>query len=280
MGGESVGQSGVSPVNRHGVLSKIIRSHTEEGAHLRQPIGHQDCCGSLDHNSYGNRWRGPDTVLLQVARLFHYDLPRFLHLVHGGHEREHEVEIMSGRGPQNGTNLGAEHLGLIETDPDGAPTKERIGFNRSFEGGRELVAPKIERADHHRLIGKGQCHPPKVFGLFVLGRQAGTPGQQKFGPEQPHPLGPMADGRLDLLRQVNVPHQRDGPARGRDCRLTDHRLQLQLEPMSPADLDLGLLELISIRIQHDRSALTIEQKCRAGRDSGQGTGCSHYGRDP
>ena len=77
-----------------------------------------------------------------------------------------------------------------------------------------LSPPEIEGADHHRVVGKGQCHPPEVFGLLVFGGQPGAPGEQKLGPQQPDTLGPMTDGRLDLFGQVDVAHQGDGPPEG------------------------------------------------------------------
>src|SRR6187397_3375346 len=147
--GEAVGQTGVSPVDRHGVLSEIVGAHAEECADLRQPVGHHHGRGRFDHDSHRDGWSRTDTRLLQSPGLFHDDLARFFHLMHGGDQRQHQLDIVTGGGAKDGTYLGTKHLWLIETYPDGAPAQERIGFHRGLEGRGKLVAPQIEGPYDH-----------------------------------------------------------------------------------------------------------------------------------
>ena len=72
---------------------------------------------------------------------------------------------------------------------------------------------------------------------------------------------------------------RIGLAAGRDGGRLDHGLELQLEPVPPADLGLGLLQLVAGRIEHDRAALAVEQHHHARRDRGQRADRAHHGRD-
>ena len=119
--------------------------------------------------------------------------------------------------------------------------------------------------------------PAEVVGLLVLGRQRGAAGQQELGAEQADALRAHPDGGLDLLRQVHVAHEHDGPAAGRDRRRFDHGLELELEPVASADLGLGLLQLVAGRVEHDRAALPVEQHHHAGRDRRQRAGRAHHG---
>ena len=209
-----------------------------------------------------------DACLLQSSRLFHNDLARLFHLVHGGDQRQHQLDIVTGGCAKDGAYLGTEHLRLIETYPDGAPSEERIGFHRSLERRGELVSPQIEGANDHGVIGEGEGDSAEVLGLFVFRREAGSPGQQKLGPQESHAMCAKAYGGLDLLRKVHVAHQGDRPARRRDRRLAHHRFELQLELVAPADLNLGLFQLITGGIENDGAALPVEQQHRSARDRG------------
>jgi hypothetical protein len=103
------------------------------------------------------------------------------------------------RGPQDGAQLRAEDVRLVEADADRTPAEERIGFLRRIEGGGKLVPAQVKGADHHRLAGEGQRHPTEVGGLLVLGGEAGPPGKPNPGPEPAllsggNPQIPKGDG--------------------------------------------------------------------------------------
>ena len=121
--------------------------------------------------------------------------------------------------------------------------------------------------------------PAEVVGLLVLGGQRGAAGEQELGAQQPDALRAHAHGGLDLLGQVDVAHEHDRLAAGRHGGRLDHGLELQLEPVPPADLGLGLLQLVAGRVEHDGAALAVEQHHHAGRDRGQRADRAHDRRD-
>src|SRR5262249_15898582 len=167
------------------------------------------------------------------------------YLFHPGDQWKHELQMSVGSGTKHGSQLGSKHLGLVEANPNRAPTQERIGFCGRLERCRKLVAAEVERPQDHSLIREGASHPAVVFGLLILGWKTGAPRQEKLGPEEADSLGAESERRLDLLRQIYVPHQQDRIALGGDRWLARHHLQLELEAMTSADLNLCLFQLVA-----------------------------------
>jgi hypothetical protein len=233
---EPVGEAGVAAVHRQGVLGEVVGADAEERADLGQAVRDEHRGGRFDH---------------------HTDRQRF-----GGAEHR--------------AHLRPEHRRLVETHADRAPAEKRIGLERRLEPHRELVASQIIGADHDRIAVKRGGDAAEVVGLLVLGRQRGAAGEQELGAEQPDALGAHPHRRLDLLRQVHVAHQYDGAPAGRDRGRVDHRLELQLEPVAPADLGLRLLQLVARGVEHDGARLPVEQHHHAGRDRGQRARGPHH----
>ena len=213
------------------------------------------------------------------ARLLGHHLPRLPDLVHPRHQRQHELDVPPHRGPEDGPDLGTEHLRLVEAHPDRAPAEEGVRFEGRLEGRRELVSTQVEGADDHGPVGERRGDPAEVLGLLVLGRQGGPAGQEELGAEQADALRSHPEGRLDLLGEVHVAHEQDGSAARGDRRLIHHALELQLELVAAAELGLGLLQLVAGGVEHYRAALTVEQQHCPVRDGGQCPGRAHHRRD-
>ena len=75
--------------------------------------------GSLDHDAdLGVRVEGDPFG----GELIHHPLAgpaALLHLPHAGDHGEHDGDLTAGAGPVQRPQLGAEHLGMVETDADG-----------------------------------------------------------------------------------------------------------------------------------------------------------------
>ena len=73
-----------------------------------------------------------------------------------GNEGQHELNIMAGSGTEDGPDLRAKDLGLIQADANRPPAQERVRLHRGFERGREFVPPEVKRADNHGVFREGE----------------------------------------------------------------------------------------------------------------------------
>ena len=99
----------------------------------------------------------------------------------------------------------------MQADADTAEAEFRIGevAEDACHHPGNLVGPQIERADHDGAIGKG-FHDLHVGGVVVLfGRFVVAIHVQELGPVQANPLGPALAAMQRLMREFDVPEDRD-----------------------------------------------------------------------
>src|SRR5579862_544958 len=207
----------VGAVHRDGVGDEVVGAHAEEVHVGREHVGHHRGRGDLDHDADLHAVAGR---LLQAAELppdlFH-DLLGEAHLGQGGDHGDHHLDVAARGGPEDGPDLGLEHVGLLEAEPDGPGAQEGVGL--ALEGAvvRHLVRAQVEGADDDAPVAQ-EAHGPRVRFLVVLLRGVEVvPQVEEFGAVEADALGPVGERRRDLLRRLDVgedlhagPVRRDG----------------------------------------------------------------------
>ena len=113
-------------VASQGVLGQVVGAHGEEVHQLCQLRRHQHGGGGLDHDTQlsvgvvGNTFRG---------QLLHHALAgtlALLNLPDRGNHGEHNGDLAIDGSPVQGAKLGAEHLGAVQADTDGANAQSGV----------------------------------------------------------------------------------------------------------------------------------------------------------
>jgi hypothetical protein len=129
------------------------------------------------------------------------------HLAQVGEHGEHEPHRSLGGGAQDGPELGAEQLGVLETEADGPQPQGRVagGGTVGPQGAIHLfVGPQVEGAD-----GDGDA-PQAANGLtiggqvFLFVRLARPVHVQELGTIKPDPSRPIGAGELGVVRQFQI----------------------------------------------------------------------------
>ena len=121
------------------------------------------------------------------------------------------------RGCQDSANLGAEHLGLIQTHPDAAHTEEGILLSGDGQVCQGFVATDIEGADHQGLPRfQGFCAVGVDLGLLLLGGGGGAPHEHELATQQTDALRTLVHGCDGIVDTADVGHHGDSVTVGGD----------------------------------------------------------------
>jgi hypothetical protein len=142
-------QGRASAVDGKRVLNEIVGADAEEADIVDESVDAERCSGRLDHHSERQIVPVLDAAIIQLTRGFVEQVPRLLHFVERYDQRKHDADVAVHRGAQERPELRLEKLRLIQAHPDRAPAEEGVRIRRMTANGK-LVAPDVERADHHR----------------------------------------------------------------------------------------------------------------------------------
>ena len=210
--GETARQARVTAVKRQRVLREVVRADAQEGAALRDLLGHHRCGGRLDHRADRDVVGRLHALALELARRGGHHLPGAVDLLYRNDHGQHQLDVAVRTGAQQRADLRAEDVRVIQAHPYGAPPQERVRLGCGPERRGELVPSQIVAADDHRASAEGLCDPGEELGLLQLGRQLGAPQHEELGAQQPHPLGAVLQRHCHLLGKVHVAAQRNGHA--------------------------------------------------------------------
>jgi len=132
--------------------------------------------------------------------------------VEAGDHGVHDLDVALGAGAEDGAELGAKDVALLQGNANGAPAQEGVELGRHLHVGQELVAPGVQGADDHGagLQDGGRLPVGLVLLLFV--GQAIAFEKEVFGAEQADALGAIGGDLLDIGGLLDVGVQRDAVA--------------------------------------------------------------------
>ena len=199
-----VGDLFVQPVDGQRVLDEVVGADAEKLHALGQAVGDHRRGRRLDHH--------PDLDGVGKGRAFGAELGAAfveqhvggLEFLHAGDHRVHDFQVAKDAGPQDGAELRAEQVLLLEAEPDGAPAEERIHLLGDVDVREQLVAAEIERADDHRGRRERLGHPPVGGELFLLVRQVAAVDEQELGAKQADAGRAALQDTLDIGRPLDV----------------------------------------------------------------------------
>ena len=168
-------------------------------------------------------------LLAQLGLVFLDQRIGLVQLVEARDHRIHHLDVALGAGAQDGAELGAEDVPLLQAEPDGPPAEERVHLGRHLQVGEELVAAQVERADddRQRLERGGGLAVGLV--LLLLAGQALAVDEQVFGAEQAHALRAVGLDLLGIGGLLDVGGEQDAMAVQGDGRLEQEVAQLLLQ---------------------------------------------------
>lgn len=138
---EKLAQVAAMSVTGQRVLSQVVGAHGKEVHQPGQLRRHEHGGGSLNHDAdLGVRVEGDPFG----GELIHHPLAgpaALLHLPHAGDHGEHDGDLTAGAGPVQRPQLGAEHLGMVETDADGPQAQGWVLLPVQMETAACLSAP-------------------------------------------------------------------------------------------------------------------------------------------
>ena len=277
---EALGEPRVAAVHDQRVLREIVRPDAEEVADLGEPVGHDRRRRRLDHHAQGHRLRRLHPPLAQPRRFRGDQVAGLLDLVEPRDERNHQLDVGVGRRAQDGADLGPEHLGLVETDADGAPAEERVRLGRTAERRRELVPAQVEGAHHDGMAGERFAHPPEVGRLLVLRGEGAVLRDEELRPQQADAFGAVRLRGRDLVGEVHVAAQRHTHAVHRHRRLGDGLLEMRRQLPPPRLAPLRLRGFLGGRIEEDGAARAVQDHHGARRDARHRAPQTEDRRDP
>ena len=176
----------VEPVNRQRVLDQIVGPDAEEPHMTRQTIRHDDRRGNFDHRPNLHRLVKRKPLPAQLRATVVQKRVGLLQFLHTRNHRVHELHVPMRARSEDRTQLGPEKLLPLETEPDRAPSQERIHLLRHLQVRNELVTPDVQGADDRRVRPGRLRHRPVGLILRLLVRH-GIPLQEKiFGAKQTH----------------------------------------------------------------------------------------------
>ena len=199
-----VGDLLVQPIHRQRVLDEVVGADAEKLHASGQAVGDHRRRWRLDHY--------PDLNVLGerhplVAELFAALVEQHvcgLEFLHAGDHRVHDFQVAKDARPQDGAELRAEQVLLLEAESDGAPSEERVHLLRHVHVREQLVAAKIERADDHRVRRERLGHLAVGRELFLLARQVAAVDEQKLGAKQADAGRAALEDALDIGRALDV----------------------------------------------------------------------------
>ncbi|CUJ72538.1 Uncharacterised protein [Achromobacter xylosoxidans] len=208
----------VAAVDGQRVLDQVVGADRQEIQRLREGLDRDGDGRHFDHGAHFHVRRVGLATRIQLAPRRLDGGPRRHHLVHVGDHRDQQPHRPMGRGPQDGAQLGREHLRARQAVTDGALPQRRIGGHRGFAVQR-LVRADVERADGDGTA-RHHLHDGRVgLVLLFLARQVRTPHEQEFAAEQADAVRAGGQRQRRLFRQFDVGVQDDVDAVEGDGRL-------------------------------------------------------------
>ena len=198
-----ISHPGVGPIHGQQILGQVIGPDRKE----IQPTGHcsgqPDCGGHLDHGPH--RREGLAVTLGQHLIVAATNQRQgLLHLVHGGNHGQQYPQIAQALvGFEHRPDLGKKNLGMVQGDPDAAPTQKRVVLLYG-EVGQGFVATDIEAAHCHRQGREGLQLLPIHLPLLLLTGKFIPQQERHLGAIQAHALGTALQRRRQVGGQPGI----------------------------------------------------------------------------
>src|SRR5690554_205450 len=200
---------GVIAVHCQQVLDQVVAAHGEKVDPLGQGIELVERGRHLHHDPDLGALRD-NALLVQLANGAFQQTQRIVNLIKVGHHRQQELHVVAAyRGPQHGTQLHHQYLGVVQGHANAAPAKEGVGF---LDGkiGQVLVTADIQGTHHHRQRGKALQLVTIEPRLLLFTRKLLGNHEGHFGTVEPHTADTLLERDRGINGQPGVDHQRHG----------------------------------------------------------------------
>ena len=161
-------------VASQGILGQIVGANREEIYQLCQLFCHENRGGSFNHDAQFRVGIIGDAFSFQLLHNALAGTLAFLDFPDRSDHGEHNGDFAINGCPIQSPQLGAEHLGTIQTDTDGANTQGRILFLLHVEVIHLLVSTNVQSANDYPLAVHGCGNCAVSFKLLIFGGIVGS----------------------------------------------------------------------------------------------------------